>query len=144
MTTAGFVSGIRGDDAPTRCSRVAAVASLLLALTVVATLPVTSEAASYVGVLAASAAAVIVVAGALLWSRPTLVVRSVAALAAGAILVGDALNAWFGIPGAHELEQLTRLEAVVTLGLPGLVLLLLLADALRRRPEPAPERPYAL
>jgi hypothetical protein len=144
VTTAGFVSGIRGDDAPTRCSRVAAVASLLLALTVVATLPVTSEAASYVGVLAASVGAVIVVAGTLLWSRPTLVVRSVAALAAGAILVGDVLNAWVGIPGAHELEQLTRLEAVVTLGLPGLVLLLLLADALRRRPEPAPERPYAL
>ena len=143
MTTAGFVSGIR-EDAPTRCSRVAAVAALLLGLTAVGTLPVTSQAASYVGVLAASSAAVTVVAGSLLWSRPTLVVRSVAALAAGTILVGDALNAGFGIPGAHELEHLTRLEAAVTLGLPGLVLLLLLADALRRRPEPAPERPYAL
>ena len=144
MTTAGFVSGIREDDAPTRCSRVAAVASLLLGLSVIGTLPVTAQAASYVGVLAASSAAVTVVAGSLLWSRATFVVRSVVALAAGSILVGDVLNAWFGIPGAHELGQLTGVEAAVTVGLPGLVLLLLVADALRRRPEPAPERPYAL
>jgi hypothetical protein len=144
VTTAGFVSGTRDGEAPTCCSRVAAVASVLLGLVLVAVLPAASAAAFYLAVLAGVSAAVTIVAGYVLWSRATLVVRSVAALAAGGTLVAQVLQVSLGLPGAGGLGPLTVLETGVALGLPVAVLVLLFADALRRRPEQAPDRPYAL
>jgi hypothetical protein len=144
VTTAGFVSGTRDDEAPTCCSRVAAVASVLLGLVLVAVLPAAAAAAFYLAVLAGVSSAVTIVAGYVLWSRASLVVRSVAALAAGGTLVAQVLQVSLGLPGAGGLGSLTVLETGVVLGLPGAVLLFLLADALRRRPEQAPDHPYAL
>ncbi|HSJ22344.1 MAG TPA: hypothetical protein VK964_17395 [Nocardioidaceae bacterium] len=144
MTTAGFVSGTRDDEAPTCCSRVAAVASVLLGLVLVAALPATYAAAFYLAVLAGVSAVVTIVAGYVLWSRASLLVRSAAALAAGGTLVAQVLQVSLGLPGAGGLSSLTVLETGIVLGLPGAVLLFLLADALRRRPEQAPDHPYAL
>jgi hypothetical protein len=144
VTTAGFVSGTRDDEAPTCCSRVAAVASVLLGLVLVAVLPAASAAAFYLAVLAGVSAVVTIVAGYVLWSRASLLVRSVAALAAGGTLVAQVLQVSLGLPGAGGLSSLTVLETGIVLGLPGAVLLFLLADALRRRPEQAPDHPYAL
>lgn len=144
MTTAGFVSGAREDDAPTRCSRVAASAALLMGVALLAILPAASEAAFYVAVLAAASAAVTIVGGSVLWSRASLVARSVVALAALATLVAQLLQVFVGLPGAADLGELTRLESAAALGLPAAVLVLLLADALRRGPQQAPDRPYAL
>jgi hypothetical protein len=144
VTTAGFVSGTRDDDAPTCCSRVAAVASVVLGLVLVAILPATSSAAFYLAVLAGVSAAVTIAAGYVLWSRATFVVRSVTALAAGGTLVAQVLQVSLGLPGTGGLGSPTVLGTGVALGLPGAVLLLLLVDALRRRPEQAPDHPYAL
>jgi hypothetical protein len=144
VTTAGFVSGTRDDDTPTCCSRVAAVASVLLGVALVSVLPAAVSAASYLALLAGVSAGVSLVAGCVLWSRATLVVRSVAALAAGGILVAQVLQVSWGLPGVGGPESLTALEAAAALGLPVAVLLLLFADALRRRPEQAPDHPYAL
>jgi hypothetical protein len=144
VTTAGFVSGTRDDDAPTRCSRVAAAASVLLGIVLAAVLPAASAAVFYLAVLAGVSAAVTIVAGYVLWSRASLVVRSVAALAAGGTLVAQVLQVSLGLPGAGGLGSLTAFETGVALGLPSAVLLFLLADALRRRPQQAPDHPYAL
>jgi hypothetical protein len=144
VTTAGFVSGTRDQVTPTRCSRAAALSSVLLGASLVAVLPVLTRAAFYVGVLAAASAALALVAGSVLWSRATLIVRTVAALAAGSTLLGELLQIFQGLPGARELGRLTLVEIAAALGLSAAVLALLLADALLHRPEQAPDHPYAL
>jgi hypothetical protein len=144
MTTTGFMSGPRAVQAPTRCTRGAAVLSLLLGLVLVVSLPVLAGAAFYVGVLAAALAAVALGAGAVLWSHDTLVVRAGAILAAVPILLGELLAFSLGLPGAHELAELTVLRALAAVVLAAGVLVLLLADAFRSRPEETPDSPYAL
>jgi hypothetical protein len=144
MTTAGFVSGARDDTSPTGCSRVAAASSLLLGVVLAGGLPAVADAAFYVGVLAAASAAVALVAGYVLWTRASLVVRAVAALAAGGTLVLALFQVLQGLPGARELGRLTFLETALAFGLASAVLVFLVADALRRRPEETPDHPYAL
>ena len=144
MTTAGFVSGTRDQTTPTRCSRGAAVSSVLLGASLVAVLPVLTRAAFYVGVLAAASAALALVAGYVLFTRATLVVRTVAALAAGSTLLGHMLQILEGLPGARGLGRLTLLEGGAALGLAAAVIAFLLTDALLHRPEQAPDHPYAL
>lgn len=144
MTTAGFVSGTRDETTPTHLSRVAAASSLLLGLVLVAVLPVVAGVASYVGVLAAASAVLAIVAGYFLWSRATVVVRAVAAFAAGATLAVELLQVFEGLPGARELRHLTLPQSLAAGGLATIVLVLLLVDARRRRPEQAPDHPYAL
>jgi hypothetical protein len=143
MTTAGFVSGPRAAT-PTRCSRGAAVSSLLLGIVLALGLPVLADAAVYVALLGAVLAAVALGAGVVLWSRDTLVSRAGAVLAAGPILLGELLAFSLGLPGATELGELTVLQAMSALALAGSVLALLVADAFRRRPEETPDSPYAL
>ncbi len=145
MTTAGFVSGARDETTtPTRVSRVAAASSLLLGLALITVLPVVADVASYVGVLTASSAAVAIVTGYALWRRPTLVMRAVAAFAAGATLAVLLLQSLDGLPGARRLGGLAPVGSLVVAGLASIVLLLLLADARRRRPDQTPDHPYAL
>jgi hypothetical protein len=144
MTTTGFMSGPRAATRPTRCSRSAAVLSLLLGVVLVLGLPALAEAAFYVGVLATALAAVALGAGAALWAHDTIVVRAGAAFAAGPILLGEILAFSLGLPGAREVADLTVLQAVSALVLAGSVLALLVADAFRRRPEEMPDSPYAL
>jgi hypothetical protein len=143
MTTAGFVPG--GEQtAPSRFTRVAAASSLLLGALLVAALPVLTDAAFYVGVLAGASAAVAISAGYVLWSRAGLVPRAVAALGAGATLAGVLLEVLGGLPGAAGLGRLTPLQGVAAGGLAVVVLVFLLLDARRRRPDQTPEHPYAL
>lgn len=144
MTTVGFVSGTREETAPSRCSRFAAAASLLLGGVIVLVLPDLVDAAFYVGVLFAAAAGVAIVAGSILWTRATLVARTVAGLAAAATLFALLLQVSLGLPGVQQLALLSPLEGVLTFGFAGAVLLFLVADALLRTPEQAPDHPYAL
>lgn len=139
-----FVSGtLRLRPAPSQCSRVAAVAAVLLAAGLGGVLPELVSAAAYVAVLAAFAAVVLVVAGAVLWSRPTMVVRAVTALAAGSLVLLAVLQVSVGLPGAAGLERLPVLQGTPLLLAP-VVLVLLVVDAVRRGPDQAPQQPYAL
>lgn len=144
MTTAGFVSGTRGETTPSGCSRVAAGASLLLGGLLLDSLPDLMSEAFYVAVLAAASAAVSVVAGYVLWVRVTLVSRTVVALAAGSALAGELLQIFLGLPGLRELDRQSTVGLGFALAAAGAVLVFLAADALQRKPEPAPDRPYAL
>ena len=134
----------RDETTPTHLSRVAAASSLLLGLVLVAVLPVVAGVASYVGVLAAASAVLAIVTGYFLWSRATVVVRAVAAFAAGATLAVELLQVFEGLPGARELGHLTLPQSLAAGSLAIIVLVLLLVDARRRRPEQAPDHPYAL
>lgn len=143
-TRSRFVSGaLRLRPVPSQCSRVAAIASVLLAAGLGGVLPELVSAAAYVAVLAAFAAVVLVLAGAVLWSRPTMVVRAVTALAAGSLVLLAVLQVLVGLPGAAGLEALPVLHGVPLLLAPA-ILVLLLVDAVRRGPEEAPQQPYAL
>lgn len=144
MTTAGFVSGTRGETTPSSCSRVAAGASLLLGGLLLDSLPGLMSEAFYVAVLAAASAAVSIVAGYLLWVRVTLVSRAVVALAAASALAGELLQIFLGLPGLRDLDRQSTVGLGFALAAAGAVLVFLVADALRRKPEPAPDRPYAL
>lgn len=144
MTTAGFVSGAREEAAPSGCSRAAAAASFLLGGVLLFVMPTLADAAFYVAVLAISAAAVAISAAVHLWLRVTLLARTVAGLAAGTILLGEAVQLSLGLPGAAGLGRLGVVESTLAVGSAALVLVLLLVDAARRRPEPAPDQPYAL
>lgn len=144
MTTAGFVSGTRGETTPSSCSRAAAGASLLLGGLLLDSLPDLMSEAFYVAVLAAASAAVSIVAGYALWVRVTLVSRAVVALAAGSALAGELLQIFLGLPGLRELDRQSTVGLGFALAAAGAVLVFLVADALQRKPEPAPDRPYAL
>lgn len=144
MTTAGFVSGTRGETTPSSCSRVAAGASLLLGGLLLDSLPDLMSEAFYVAVLAAATAAVSIVAGYILWVRVTLVSRAVVALAAGSALAGELLQVFLGLPGLRDLDRQSTVGLGFALAAAGAVLVFLAADALQRKPEPAPDRPYAL
>lgn len=144
MTTAGFVSGTRGETTPSSCSRVAAGASLLLGGLLLDSLPDLMSEAFYVAVLAAASAAVSIVAGYILWVRVTLVARAVVALAAGSALAGELLQIFLGLPGLRDLDRQSTVGLGFALAAAGAVLVFLAADALQRKPEPAPDRPYAL
>lgn len=144
MTTAGIVSGTRERTVPSGCSRVAAGASLLLGGLLLDSLPDLMRAAFYVAVLAAAAAMVSIGAGLLLWTRPTLVSRTVAGLAAGSALFGALLQVFLGLPGVRDLDRHSTVGLAVALAAAAAVLVFLAADALRRKPEPTPDRPYAL
>lgn len=144
MTTAGFVSGTRGETTPSSCSRVAAGASLLLGGLLLDSLPGLMSEAFYVAVLAAASAAVSIVAGYLLWVRVTLVSRAVVALAAASALAGELLQIFLGLPGLRDLDRQSTVGLGFALAAAGAVLVFLAADALQRKPEPAPDRPYAL
>lgn len=144
MTTAGFVSGTRGETTPSSCSRVAAGASLLLGGLLLDSLPGLMSEAFYVAVLAAASAAVSIVAGYLLWVRVTLVSRAVVALAAASALAGELLQIFLGLPGLRDLDRHSTVGLGFALAAAGAVLVFLAADALQRKPEPAPDRPYAL
>lgn len=144
MTTAGFVSGTRGETTPSSCSRVAAGASLLLGGLLLDSLPDLMSEAFYVAVLAAATAAVSIVAGYILWVRVTLVSRAVVALAAGSALAGELLQIFLGLPGLRDLDRQSTVGLGFALAAAGAVLVFLAADALQRKPEPAPDRPYAL
>lgn len=144
MTTAGFVSGTRGETTPSSCSRVAAGASLLLGGLLLDSLPDLMSEAFYVAVLAAASAAVSIVAGYILWVRVTLVSRAVVALAAGSALAGELLQVFLGLPGLRDLDRQSTVGLGFALAAAGAVLVFLAADALQRKPEPAPDRPYAL
>lgn len=144
MTTAGFVSGTRGETTPSSCSRVAAGASLLLGGLLLDSLPDLMSEAFYVAVLAAASAAVSIVAGYILWVRVTLVSRAVVALAAASALAGELLQIFLGLPGLRDLDRQSTVGLGFALAAAGAVLVFLAADALQRKPEPAPDRPYAL
>jgi hypothetical protein len=144
VTTAGFVSGTRGETTPSSCSRFAAGASLLLGGLLLDSLPDLMSEAFYVAVLAAASAAVSIVAGYVLWVRVTLVSRAVVALAAGSALAGELLQIFLGLPGLRDLDRQSTVGLGFALAAAGAVLVFLAADALRRKPEPAPDRPYAL
>lgn len=144
MTTAGFVSGARERTVPSVCSRGAAAASLLLGGLLLDSLPGLMSAAFYVAVLAAASALVSIGAGLVSWTRPTLVSRTVAGLAAGSALAGELLQIFLGLPGVRDLDRQSTVGLGLALAAAGAVLVLLAADALRRKPEPAPDRPYAL
>lgn len=147
MTTAGLVPGTREQTRPSTCSRVAAAASVVLGALLLDALPDLVRAAFYVAVLAAAAAVVALVTGYLLWTRVTrvtLVPRSVAFLTAGAVIAGELLQVFPGLPGVRDLGRLTAVELLLVLGAAASVMVFLAVDALRRKPEPAPDRPYAL
>lgn len=144
MTTAGFVSGTREQTRPSTCSRLAAGASVVLGVLLLDALPGLVRVAFYVAVLATAAAAVAIVAGYLLWTRVTLVPRTVAFLTAGAVVAGALLQLFPGLPGVRNLDRLSAVELLVVLVAAASVMVFLVADALRRKPEPAPDRPYAL
>ncbi len=144
MTTAGFMSGTRGETSPTHLSRLAAASSLLHGVALVWVLPAATAAAFYVGVLGASFAALAILSGSVLWSRATLCVRGAAALSAGATLTVALLQAAAGLPGAGRLAHLDPVDLVVVGGFAAVVLAFLMLDARRRHPEQAPDHPYAL
>jgi len=144
VTTTGFVSGTRDQTAPSHFSRVAALSSLLLGLLLVALLPAVAQAAFYVGVLTAASAVAALASGYVLWSKATLVARAVVAIVAGGTLAVELLHVLKGLPGASELRSRMPWESTVAGVLAGVVLAFLLVDALRRRPDEAPEHPYAL
>jgi hypothetical protein len=144
MTTAGLVSTPREATAPTRLTRVAAVASLLLGLALAAALPAVTEAAFYVGLLAGASAAVAAVAGLLLWSHATMLVRAVAALGAGATILGQLLQLVEGLPGARELGRIGPSSSGIAFVLATVVVVSLLLDARARGRDLPPEHPYAL
>lgn len=144
MTTAGLVSGTREQTRPSTCARVAAAASVLLGALLLDALPDLVQAAFYVAVLAAAAAVVALVAGYLLWTRVTLVPRTVAFLTAGAVIAGELLQLFPGLPGVRDLGRLSAVELLLVLVTAASVMVFLAVDALRRKPEPAPDRPYAL
>lgn len=144
MTTAGFVSGTGEQTRPSTCSRVAAAASVVLGALLLDALPDLVRAAFYVAVLATAAAAVAIVAGYLLWTRVTLVPRTVAFLTAGAVIAGELLQLFPGLPGVGDLGRLSAVELLLVLVAAASVMVFLVADALRRKPEPTPDRPYAL
>lgn len=144
MTTAGLVSGPREQTRPSTCSRVAAAASVVLGALLLDALPDLVRAAFYVAVLAAAAAVVALVAGYLLWTQVTLVPRTVAFLTAGAVIAGELLQLFLGLPGVRDLGRLSAVELLLVLVAAASVIVFLAVDALRRKPEPAPDRPYAL
>ena len=144
MTTTGLVPGTREQTRPSTCSRVAAAASVVLGALLLDALPDLVRAAFYVAVLAATAAVVALVAGYLLWTRVTLVPRTVAFLTAGAVIAGELLQVFPGLPGVRDLGRLSAVELLLVLGAAASVMVFLAVDALRRKPEPAPDRPYAL
>lgn len=144
MTTAGFVSGTREDATPSACSRMAAGACLLLGGVLLDALPHLVRAAFYLAVLAGVTAVVAIAVGYLLWLRVTLVVRTVAALTAGGALTGAVLQLVAGLPGLGELGPPAGGELAMAVFAAGAALAFLSLDALRRRPEPVPDQPYAL
>lgn len=144
MTTTGFRSPTRDDTTPSRFSRTAAGSSLLLGVTLVAVLPDVLSAAFYVGLLAAVTASLALVGGYVLWSHATIVVRAMATLGAGATLAGELLQSLHGLPGARQLDALSRWEGVAAFLLASAIVLLLLLDARRRGAEDPHEHPYAL
>lgn len=144
VTTAGLVSGTREQLRPTTCSRAAAAASIALGALLLDALPDLVRAAFYLAVLAAAAAVVALAAGYLLWTRVSLVPRTVAFMTAGAVLTGELLQLFPGLPGVGDLGSVSTLEVLLLLVAAASVMALLVADALRRKPEPAPDRPYAL
>lgn len=145
MTTTGFAaSGTREAAVPSRCSRSAAGASLLLGAVLLGSLPAMDATAPYLAILGLAAALVAIAAGAVLWRRATLVARTVTAVAAGAVVFAQVLHALLGLPGVGEVDRLAALEYAALLAVAGTVLTLLAADALGRKPEQAPDRPYAL
>lgn len=144
MTTTGYLSATRDETAPTSFSRVAAASSLLLGTTIVGVIHALAEAAFYVGVLAAVSASLTLVAGYVLWSHATMVVRAMAAFGAGATLAGLLLQLLGALPGTGGVGRLMRWEGVVAFLLSAAVVVFLLLDARRRRPEDSPDRPYAL
>lgn len=144
MTTAGFASGTLEHTRPSPCSRVAAAASIVLGALLLEALPDLVRAAFYVAVLATAAAVVAIVAGYLLWTRVTLVPRTVAFLTAGAVIAGELLQLFPGLPGVRDLGRFSATELLLVLVAAGTVMLFLVVDALRRKPEPMPDRPYAL
>lgn len=144
MTTAGFVAATRDASTPSGWSRAAAAASLLLGGSLVVVLPTLLDSAFYVGVLAVAVAALAFAAGYGLWSRAGLVDSAAAGVAAGSTLLVQVTQILVGLPGAPGLSQVSLVESGLTLGFAGLVLVFLTLDALRRRPEHAPDHPYAL
>ncbi len=144
MTTAGVMSGTRESTRPSTCSRAAAAASLFLGALLLDALPDLAHAAFYVAVLAAAAAAIGIVSGYLLLTRVTLLVRTVAFAAAAVVVAGELLQVFPGLPGVRDLGRLTAGELLLVLLAAISVMGLLVADAIRRKPEPAPDRPYAL
>lgn len=143
MTTAGFVSGTRGDALPTPLSRLAAVASLLLGLVQLVLLPVMLGMAGYVGVLALAFATAALAGSAALWWRATLVPRAVTGIAGACTLVAELLQTSVGFPGVHGVAPSVP-ASVAAVALAVAVLVLLLADSTQRRPQPSPDHPYAL
>ena len=144
MTTAGFVPATRDASTPSGCSRAAAAASLLLGGSLAVVLPTLLDSAFYVGVLAVAVAALAFAAGYGLWSRAGLVDRAAAGVAAGSSLLVQLTQILVGLPGAPGLSRVSLMESGLALGLASAVLVFLTLDALRRRPEPAPDHPYAL
>lgn len=147
MTDIGFVpdNSRLGPPRPTPCARLAAVASLLLGVVLLLALPDLGRAASYLAVLAGAAALTAIAAGAAIWRRVGLVARTVGVLAAASLVLGELLALSVGLPGARGgLGALSPVEGAAPLGLALAVLGLLLVDALRRRPQPRVQRPYAL
>ncbi len=145
MTPAGFVSGAREQTAPSPCSRVTAAASLLLGGLLLEALPDLARGAHYVAVLAGAAALVSVGAGLALWGRrPTLLSRHASGLAAGAVVAGVMLQVLLGLPGLPEPDRAPSVGLGFAVAAALVVLVFLAVDALQRKPEPSPDRPYAL
>lgn len=138
------VSGTYVFPPSTRCARTAGLVSLVLGSSLLLRMQHFVDAAFYVAVLAAAAACIALVAGALLWERDSLVVRTVAALTAAVVLAAELTAAVAGLPGAPGLAAGSMLEGVRHAALPASVLTLLVVDGRRRRPEQAPDHPYAL
>lgn len=144
MTTSAFVLGSREQTRPSTCSRLAAGASIVLGALLVDALPDLAKTAFYVAVLATAAAAVALVTGFLLWTRVTLVARTLAFLTAGAVVTVELLQLFPGLPGVRDLGRVSVVELVLLLVAAAAVMVLLGTDALRRKPVPPPDRPYAV
>lgn len=144
MTTTGIGPAVRDETAPTPLSRAAAAASLLLGVVIAGVLPAVTEAASYVGLLAAVSAATALVAGYVLWARASIMVRAVTALAAGVSLAGQLLQLLHSLPGAADLGSITSWEGLSVSLLAGAVVVCLLLDARQRLHEPSQDHPYVL
>ena len=138
------VSGTYVSPLTTRCARAAGLASLVLGATLLLRMQHFVDAAFYVAVLAAAAACIALVAGALLWERDSLVVRTVAGLTASAVLASELTAAVGGLPGAPGLAVGSLREGLLHVVLPAAVVALLVVDGRRRQPEHAPDHPYAL
>lgn len=128
----------------TRCARSAGLGSLVLGSTLLLRMQHFVDSAFYVAVLAAAAACIALVAGALLWERDSLVVRTMAGLTAAGVLAAELTAALVGLPGAPALATGSLLQDLLHLSLPATVVALLVVDAGRRQPEQAPDHPYAL